>query len=236
MFTLVGQTFINMMKTIVPTAKPASGGREVVIRCPFCGDSKDLKHAHFYISVPQTQDELSFYHCKRCPSSGVVNDELLRRIGCSDSNVLVEMIKHNDEVMKLPKYRSIKKIDIYPLKYNYIRNDSANQMKLQYINDRIGSSFTYADLKNMKIFLNLYDVLNQNELELTRHKMVCDDLRSHRTILGHEFVGRQCCTHGSPRRYALRFSHDTLLEQPSLGQRLRQKQGKGVFRQPQAQL
>lgn len=176
MFTLVGQSFINMMKTIVPTAKPASGGREVVIRCPFCGDSKDPKHAHFYISVPQTQDELSFYHCKRCPNSGVVSDELLRRIGCSDSNVLVEIIKHNDEVMKTPKYRYIKKIDIYPLKYNYIRNDQENQMKLQYINNRIGSSFTYADLKNMKIFLNLYDVLNQNQLELTRHKMICDDL------------------------------------------------------------
>jgi hypothetical protein len=89
---------------------------------------------------------------------------------------LVEVLKHNDEVMKLPKYRTIKKLNIYPLKYQYVRDDPANQNKLQYINNRIGSNFTYADLASLKIFLNLYDVLNQNQLELTRHKMVCDDL------------------------------------------------------------
>ena len=176
MFSLTGQAFINMIRSFYPSAKPASGGKEVVIRCPFCGDSKDPKHAHFYISVPYNQDELSFYHCKRCPNAGVVTDELLRKIGCGDSNVLVEIIKHNDEVMKLPKYRSIKKINIYPLKYDYIRNDQNNETKLKYINGRIGSSFTYADLAKVKIFLNLYDVLNENRLELTRHQMVCNDL------------------------------------------------------------
>lgn len=176
MYTLIGQNFINAIKSIIPTAKVASGGREVVIRCPFCGDSKNLRHAHFYMSVPQTQDEISLYQCKRCPNKGIVSDELLRKIGCNDSNMIIEITKHNTEVMSLPKYRSLKKINIYPLKWNLIRKDPNNQIKLDYINKRIGSNFTIFDLAKVKIILNLYDVININKLELTRHQMVCNDL------------------------------------------------------------
>ena len=87
MFNLTGQNFISMIKSIDPTAKPASGGREVVVRCKFCGASSHQRHAHFYISVPQTQEEISFYHCKKCSSHGIVDDELLRKLGCTDSNI-----------------------------------------------------------------------------------------------------------------------------------------------------
>lgn len=171
-----GQNFINMIKTIVPEAKVASGGREIVIRCVFCGDSSNLRHSHFYISVPQSQDELSFYHCKRCSNHGIVDDELLRKIGCNDSNIIVDIIKHNSEVLSLPRYKSLKKINIYPLIWNNIRNEPTNIEKLAYINNRIGSNFNYYDLINLKIFLNLYDIVSSNNLELTRHQMICNDL------------------------------------------------------------
>lgn len=176
MYTLVGQNFINAIKSIVPTAKVASGGKEVVIRCPFCGDSKNLRHAHFYMSVPQSQEDISLYQCKRCPNKGIISDELLRRIGCNDSNIMIEITRHNAEVMSLPKYKSLKKINIYPLRWNLIRKDPNNQIKLDYINRRIGSNFTIFDLAKVKIILNLYDVININHLELTRHQMVCNDL------------------------------------------------------------
>lgn len=176
MFSLTGQNFINAIKSIVPTTKSASGGREVVIRCPFCGDSKNQRHAHFYMSVPQNQDDISFYKCMKCPNKGIVNDNLLRKIGCTDSNILIEVTKQNAKVMALPKYKSLKKINIYPLKWNYVRKDINNKYKLDYINNRIGSNFTIEDLVKVKIFLNLYDIINSNGLELTRHKMICDDL------------------------------------------------------------
>lgn len=176
MYTLIGQNFINAIKSIVPTAKIASGGKELVIRCPFCGDSKNPRHAHFYISVPQSQEDISFYQCKRCPNAGILSDELLRKIGCNDSNIMIEITKHNAEVMSLPKYKSLKKVNIYPLRWNLIRKDPNNQIKLDYINKRIGSNFTIFDLAKVKIILNLYDVININQLELTRHEMVCNDL------------------------------------------------------------
>jgi hypothetical protein len=165
-----------MVKTIDPNAKSASGGKEVVLRCRFCGDSSNPRHAHFYMSVPQSQDELSLYHCKRCSAHGLVDDSLLRKIGCSDSNILVEVIKHNREVLALPKYKSLKKINIYPLRWNLIRKEPTNQSKLDYINNRLGLNLTYADLASVKIFLNLYDIIQTNNLELTRHKLICDAL------------------------------------------------------------
>lgn len=176
MYNLIGQNFINAIKSIKPEAKVASGGKEVVIRCIFCGDSSNQRHAHFYISVPQKQDELSLYHCKRCPNHGIVDDELLRKIGCSDTNLLVDIMKHNSEVLSLPKYKSLKQINIYPLRYDLIRKESTNQIKLNYINNRIGSNFSYADITSLKIFLNLYDIININNLELTRHQSICNDL------------------------------------------------------------
>ena len=176
MFNLVGQNFIDMIKTIAPEAKPASGGKEVVIRCRFCGDSKNLNHAHFYMSVPQSAEEISMYHCKRCPNNGIVTDDLLRKIGCNDSNILVEVAKHNSEVLSLPKYKTIKKIDIYPLRWDLIRKTNINQFKLDYINNRIGANFTFAHLVKYKLFLNLFDIINPNRLELTRHELTCKDL------------------------------------------------------------
>lgn len=176
MYNLTGQNFINRIRSFYPNLKVASGGSEVVCRCPFCGDSKDPKHAHLYISVPQSEEDLSQYHCKKCPAHGVVDVNLLRKIGCEDTSLLVEVSKHNSEVFKLPKYKSIKQIDVYPLNVNYIRQDPLNEAKLQYINGRIGSSFSISDLPSLKIFLNLYDIINANRLELTRHQMACNDL------------------------------------------------------------
>lgn len=176
MYNLTGQNFINRIRSFYQNIKVASGGTEIVCRCPFCGDSKDPNHAHLYLSVPQSEEDISQYHCKKCPAHGIVDVDLLRRIGCEDTSLLVEVSKHNSEVFKLPKYKSIKQIDVYPLNMNYIRQDPLNEAKLNYINNRIGSNFSISDLASLKIFLNLYDIINANNLELTRHQITCDDL------------------------------------------------------------
>ena len=176
MYKYIGNDFINMIKSIVPTAKPASGGSEVVLRCPFCGDSDNKRHAHFYISVPRKYEDISMYHCKKCPSKGIFGEDLLRMLGCTDSEVIIDVIQHNAELMKLPRYKSLKSINIYPLKFKRFSNRVDNQYKLDYINNRIGSNFKMEDLHKVKIFLNLYDIINQNGLELYRDKRICDSL------------------------------------------------------------
>ena len=176
MDNLYGINFINTIKSCIPNARDVAGQHEILVRCPFCGDSQDIRNAHFYISVPSSPDEVSFYDCKKCPAHGILNDEVLRKLGCQDNNAIIQVQTHNSRVLKLPKYKTLKKINIYPLKNTYIREDKNNQYKLDYINNRIGANFTYKDIINLKIFLNLYDVINSNRLFITRDKRITDAL------------------------------------------------------------
>ena len=179
MYTLIGQNFINMIKSFYPTIKVASGGSEIVARCFLCGDSKDPKHAHMYISVPKTSDELSFYHCKKCNSSGIVDDIFLRKIGCDDARVLVDVLKHNNDVKASPAYARMIQHDIYPLKNTSISDCPWNEAKLKYINNRIGANFNYGHLISLKIFLNIFDILVQNNLAPTRYDNIMKALNEH---------------------------------------------------------
>ena len=179
MYNLIGQNFIEMVRSFYPTVKVASGGREVIVRCFMCGDSKDPKHAHMYISVPQNYDDMPLYHCKKCNSSGVVDDIFLRKLGCEDSRVLIDLLKHVNDLKKSTKYARIHEANIYPLKNTYISDQAWNQSKLDYINNRIGSKFSYQDILNLKIFLNIFDVLNLNKLTATRHELVMKALNEH---------------------------------------------------------
>ena len=179
MFNLIDQNFINMIKSIVPAAKSAAGGTEVIIRCIKCGDSKNINHAHMYLSVPKNNEDISLYHCKKCGASGIVDDEFLRKIGCNDSNILVSMAQHNAEVFKLPKYKQLKHVDVYPLKNFYVTDNKFSRIKLDYINNRIGSKFTFDDIIKLKMFINLSDIINPNNLELTRDQSICNQLDTH---------------------------------------------------------
>ena len=152
MDNLYGLNFINMIKSSIQNARDVAGQHEILTRCPFCGDSANPRNAHFYISVPNTPDEVSFYDCKKCPAHGILNDEVLRKLGCQDNNTIIQVQTHNSRVLKLPKYKTLKKINIYPLKNNYIRDDKNNKYKLDYINKGIGANFTYEALIKLRIF------------------------------------------------------------------------------------
>ena len=67
-----------------PEAQIVSGGREILVRCRFCGDSqKNLSDAHLYISLDENKP---FYNCFKCRASGVINGEFLS----SRSNSLID--------------------------------------------------------------------------------------------------------------------------------------------------
>jgi len=179
MYNLIRQEFIEMVRSFYPSVKVASGGTEIVVRCMLCGDSENRNHAHMYISVPQNYDEIPFYHCKKCNASGIVDDIFLRKLGCEDSRVLIDLLKHINDIKRSPKYSKLYQVDIYPLKNQFISNQAWNQPKLDYINKRIGSSFSIQDLIQLKIFLNIGDIIVQNDLLLTRHESIVKALHEH---------------------------------------------------------
>lgn len=163
---LCGEEFINFVKSIYPNAKPVSGRRYITVRCKFCGDSKDPKHMHLYIKVPQDPSQLPFYRCFKCPAKGIADDEFFKLYGCNDPNLLAEYRNQVAAVKQNPKYATMAILRGAPL-INRINLKPYNQIKLDYINQRIGSNFGLDDLGKLKIFLNLEDMIANNNLRPT---------------------------------------------------------------------
>ena len=156
----------------ISSAKPASGGKEVVMICnnPDCND----KTGHLYIGM---RNGIPMYHCKKCPNSGRVTIGFLNSIGIYDNDVNLELhkIKSNS---KLITYKTNKK-NLYVLRNSFISNTKLSEVKLKYINKRLGTNLSYNDLLQLKIVLNLYDVLDDNNIKkYTRYPNVMDELNN----------------------------------------------------------
>ena len=65
----------------------------------------------------------------------------------------------------------------YNLVNNYISFDRISEIKLNYINKRLGTNLNYQDLIDNKVVLNLYDVLNTNNIyNYTRDQRIVSEL------------------------------------------------------------
>lgn len=170
----------EFLKRNIPNARDASGNREIVCRCFSCPDSKDPNNGHFYISIPKDDQELSFFNCFKCNYSGIVNYQKLLEWGIFDHDIVIELSNHNKNIMSNPNSRhKLNNEKIYNLNNNYITQDNISEIKLNYINTRLGLNFTYQDIIDNKIILNLNDILSSNNInEFTRHPNIIKQLDS----------------------------------------------------------
>ena len=156
--------------------KLASGGREILKRCHFCGDSRDPSQAHLYIGL---KNNAIVYNCFKCNSSGIVDGKFMRNLGCYDPNIITlcndQKKKYSDSkgnsANKLKTF-SVSKPPIIPLS-----NNEFAQRKLMYLSERLGYIFTTSDAAKFKIILNLKDFLAANHIErYTRQPEMVDNI------------------------------------------------------------
>lgn len=169
----------NYLLSRIPTAKSVSGGKVINCRCFECPDGKSINSKHFYISIPQSKDEPSLYYCHKCHCSGVVTYKKLIEWDIYDEAIAIEITEHN-KVCSI-KSNNNKYFDrsVYNLINNYTSNDEVTRAKLQYLNDRLGYTFTYQELMKLKICLNLNDLLMTNRIQkLTRDQSIVNQLDS----------------------------------------------------------
>lgn len=161
----------------IPRSKLVSGGKEILCRCMYCPDSSDIRNAHFYISIPQNEYEPSLFHCFKCHAAGVVTYKKLIEWNIYDDEIAIDLVNHNN---RASKYRAFGKY-FNNAHYNIINrftnvNDNSLR-KLNYLNNRLGTHYTYQDLYNLKICLNLHDLLNENHIQqLTRNPNIVQEL------------------------------------------------------------
>lgn len=161
----------------IPTASLASGGRVINCRCFECPDSRDPRSKHFYISIPQNQDEPSLYYCHKCHCSGVVSYKKLIEWGIYNEQVAIELINHNKNCSNNTINDKYFKRTVYNLINSITTDDETTRIKLMQINNRLGYNFTYEELRRLKIVLNLNDILSENKItKLTRDQNIVSQL------------------------------------------------------------
>lgn len=171
------EKYKQLLLTKIPSAKIASGGRAINCRCMYCPDSKNPNSKHFYISIPPDDNTPSLYYCHLCHNSGVVTYEKLIEWDIFDQEVAIDLVTHNKRCSIHGRNQQYyQKISHYII-YNTTTDSELTRVKLNYINNRLGCNFDYKELRDLKIVLNLYDLLNDNSItHLTRNPDVVDQL------------------------------------------------------------
>ena len=172
---MFGDELKKFLLSRFPDAREASGGREIAMRCRFCGDSqKDNSARHLYISV---YGDVPMYNCFHCPAHGVLTDEVLKQMLPNFNSSDIEMftaLRENNKIQSKMLKQMMNKNHKYNIANNYV---TPNDVKLYYINNRLGLNLSYQDLLDDKIVLNLWDLLDSNHItEYTRYENAIDEL------------------------------------------------------------
>lgn len=150
----------------------------VVVRCPFCGDSKKSKHkGHFYIRVRPAEDEPIWYKCHRCATGGVMDSYTLGLLSLYDDEVDMLAKEHQTNMTRQFGSKGLRVSDIKKIKLLPPLNNAYTRAKLNYLNNRLGIKLTQEDIFKYKIVFNLKDFLSYNNIKtLTRNPKVIDEL------------------------------------------------------------
>lgn len=172
---LIQKDFIDYMKKLIPNLKEVSGGSEILCRCRYCDDSKDMSKAHMYIKVPQSEDDISYYHCFKCNNSGVLNSRKLMEWGIYDPIIGSELDTLYQTAYNNGKLFAKENIIRYNFQ-NVCMDLKLGYEKLDYINNRLGTKLTIDDCLDSKILLNLKDGISYNKTPLTRDRYLIEQL------------------------------------------------------------
>lgn len=160
----LAEELYNLLRQTQRIVKFSGNKKDIVIRCPICGDStKSRDHAHFYIKVPNAENDPFVCYCQRCYHGGIIDLPLLKRlIDGGNSDFLSKFNQHQRHSIKIGN-----KIKSYFINKPLIIRNKPNKEKLDYINNRLGLDFTYDELSKYKIFLSIDDLLRDNYIEKT---------------------------------------------------------------------
>lgn len=150
-----------------------AGGKECVIRCPWCGDSRDKTDAHLYVGPSKKNNMAISYNCFLCGQGDAVAGDFFRMINCYDADLIAEVIMYNKVrcggVIK-QRNQNKQRMQTPPAKMPAkFSNFERSLMKLNYINSRLGTNYSFEELAALKVCISLKEFLKQNHIRgLTR--------------------------------------------------------------------
>ena len=148
----------------LPFHKVNSTGIQHLVRCPYCGDSRNPNHGHFSIKIdPDDPDTPMMYRCFRCPAHGLLNTDVLEDLGLHVSALDKQNMKlFNRKVAKKNKLTDtcIEQFDLV----NYQNDYSRVSYKIDYLNERLGSNFGVSDIIPLGIIPSILDFFSMNNI------------------------------------------------------------------------
>lgn len=143
-------------------AKVVSNGKEVVIRCRFCGDSqKDMSARHLYISLGD-DDKPPMYHCFKCNESGILTQSILTQWNNMIPNGEIKEVVDKQKPRRY--YKNSRSRIIYNIHIPYhLEKSDKDMMGVEYINKRLGLTLTYDEIYANKIILDPRHFLMMNK-------------------------------------------------------------------------
>ena len=76
----IKESLINSLMSL-EVCIPNSMRTQYVIRCPYCGDSRNKSHGHFSIHIDKESDDPILYRCFKCDASGLFTNTTMEDIG-----------------------------------------------------------------------------------------------------------------------------------------------------------
>jgi hypothetical protein len=159
---------LALIKENVRPYKITAASNEIMIRCPYCGDSqKSENHMHLYISIKD--DRIFPFYCQKCNHKGIVNDNFLKDINCYNFTFMSKINKSAKEV-SYEKHKKKYKSSFYHSNNKLILPSYNNKIILQknkynYLCDRYSFSLTPEEfVEKYKVVFSLKDFLRINNI------------------------------------------------------------------------
>lgn len=171
----------SLLHILFPDAIDRAGNKEVTINCPLCAKegNPDTGH-HMYISLGY-DNKPPMYNCfKNINHRGLLSKSFLEensnQFQSLDTSLFDNLEIQRKKLSSLSRYRLNKqgKLNITPQNFY---DKQLSDIKLKYINDRLGLNLTYDDCTRNKIILNLFDLFKYNKIDkFTRDGRVLKNL------------------------------------------------------------
>lgn len=154
----------NIREIILRNKKPSyqtTNKKEIRVRCPYCGDSRrDMSSAHLYIEMKAPFR----FHCFKCETSGVLNNQTLRDLEIYDTSMSTSIIGANKVYRE---NQGVQKIHIGKRKriINIPDTSEITSKNLEYFNSRFRTKFTPDFISSkFRVILNPIKFFSDNNI------------------------------------------------------------------------
>jgi predicted nucleic-acid-binding Zn-ribbon protein len=150
---------------LLENSKPVSTQSELAaVRCPICGDSDNIRSAHFYIGVKEYNGKnYIVYDCKKCGRHGFVTPALLHKLNIVD--IFIETyIKSTMKDRRINTFGEVE--DSSNTKVLFPKITKMDSKKIDYLSDRLQLDFSSNEMiQKYKIILNFESFLKINNIK-----------------------------------------------------------------------